>query len=591
MTRIFLSTILAALLISAAMAGGRGLLPQDDPAQYRNSLHPDFASRISNRSASLPVVLTSPDLAKVQVDFNDIPLSETVAPATFAQDKADIVSLKGGRMATAWEDNRTGTVAIFLQLLNSSGTAIGSNAALVYSTENDLADPKLCADSSGNFFAVWRDDASGFLQAARFDSSGGTLTPVFFVSDTVNASYAGEFTAGCTPGGNLIVAWEDYSVGSEIAYRIFLANGTPAKSMMAANSDGPLNRHWSPTIAVAGGDFILAWEDYRANDTPDIYGRRFNASGLPYAAEIPLSDVAARDFARYLPAAAYTSGDGYLLGWTDLRSGVNIYQQRLSAGGALVGANMLLTDETSVYQNWELDLGAVSSGNMVAAWTLYGQQNSILLQRLGAGAIKDGAYQVISSSGDKQRFDPSVTGNQAAHLGLVWTDLRGSSADIYGSVLTNAGIVVRDNFVINDDAAGSPSFDPAAVSFSQYDWTAVFTDQRRDAGDIMLQQVYVGGQLIGVNRRINEDPAGGLQLQPAVASGNEKLCISWTDVRSANPGQNIYGAFARPTYNLVADIPVNDDLLGLTAHYESSCAITSDGKTLIVWTDMRAGLP
>ena len=593
MIRIILSSILAALLIgAAAMAGDRGLLPQDDPVQYRNSLHPDFASRISSQSATLPVVLPAPVLAKIQGDFNDIPLSETVAPATFAQDKGDIISLKGGRMAAAWEDNRSGTVAIFLQLLNSSGTAVGGNTALIYSLENDLADPKLCADSSGNFFAVWRDEASGFLQAARFDSSGSTLTPVFFVSDTMNASYAGEFTAGCTPGGNLIVAWEDYSAGNDIAYRIFLANGTPATSMMSANSDGPLNKHWSPTIAVAGGgDFVLAWEDYRTNNMPDIYGRRFNASGLPYASEIPLSDVAARDSARYLPAAAYSPSDGYLLGWTDFRSGVNIYRQRLSSGGSLVGANTLLTDETSAYQNWELDLGVMSSGNMVATWTLYGQQNSILLQRLGAGAVKDGAYQVISSSSDKQRFGPAVVGNQAGNLGLVWTDLRGSSADIYGSVLTNAGTVVRGNFVVNDDAAGSPSFDPAAVSFSKYDWMVVFTDQRRDGGDIMLQQVYVGGQLIGVNRRINDDPAGGLQLQPAVASGNEKLCISWTDGRAGNPGQNIYAAFARPHYNLVADILVNDDPLDPTAHYESDCAVTSDGKTLIVWTDMRTGRP
>jgi len=96
--------------------------------------------------------------------------------------------------------------------------------------------------------------------------------------------------------------------------------------------------------------------------------------------------------------------------------------------------------------------------------------------------------------------------------------------------------------------------------------------------------------LVGTNRRINADVPGGTQNQPAAASNIDKICISWTDVRSDGiHGQNILCRFSRPTFDITDEILVNDDGSGSAAHYASDCAVSTQGKSLVVWTDTRGG--
>jgi hypothetical protein len=573
-----------------SVAKGSGLLPGDDPNQFRKSLHPDFSSRTQAGMIVIPDLVPPANAMAAKANFNDLLISETVGPANFDQDKADITGLRGGRMAAVWEDDRFGPVAIFLQLFGNDGGPIGTNTPLVFGQDYDLSDPVVCADTLGDFYVVWREDVNGFLQAARFDSLADTLTEVFFISDTVFSSYAGEFDAACTPDGKLAVVWENYTTGSEIAFQIFDTDGGPLTSIITANSDGSLNQHWSPEVVVGvNNDIALVWEDYR-NSEADIYFRLFNSSGAAYASEFRLSDESARDYARYMPSLVYSSIDGYIAGWTDLREGWNLYLQRIDASGTLNGANIFLSGETSQYANRELDLTVNSLDCLVAVWTLYGTQNSTMMQRFSAGVLMDGSAQVVSDAVEGRRFNPAAGGARTGNIGVVWTDLITGSIDIFGAFHTNTGTVLQSPFVVNDDTAGSPSVEPHVVGFDRFEWSVVFTDLRRDAGDIMLQRVYVGGELLDGNRRINADAPGGYQSQPAVAAGAGKLCISWTDDRSDTiGGQNIFCRFSCPTYELTPEIVINDDYVGSFSHYESNCAINDDGLTLVVWTDTRSG--
>ena len=584
-----LCSIAAILILSTSVFGAVSPLTES-PLDFRNGMHRDFQAMSTIDRIVLPTIISDPQTNALATNFDDVLISETVGPANFTQQQSDIASLKGGRFAAVWEDNRLGPVGVFVQLFSATAEKIDANNSLISGTDFNLSDPHICADTSGYFYVVWREENNGFLQAARFDSEATASSSVFFVSDTIFATYAGDFDAACLPDGKLVVTWENYSLGNDISYRIFNTDGSPASAVLTANSDGSFNKHWSPSIARgSGGDFAIAWEDYRSGKA-DIYFRRFNAAGLAYATGVSLSDAAARDSGRFMPSLAFSTVDGFVASWVDTRERQHIYIQRISASGALVGANVLISEEFSASANWEVDLGVLGSGYLTAVWTEYGTVNRIVMQRFLNGASQNGSAFVISGSTHKLRFDPAVTANKNNISIVVWTDLRSGSIDVYGTGIGSDGASLGPNYVVNDDVLGSPSLEPAVTTFTPYEWDIVFTDMRRDQGDIMLQRVYVGGDLIGANRRVNADPAGGFQSQPSIAGNDQFLCISWTDVRSDGiNGQNIFCRFSQPHYDLTGEIVVNDDHLSSAAHHHSAGAVNNSGISLIVWTDTRQG--
>jgi hypothetical protein len=595
MNRKSFSCLIAVLIafILIAQTGRAEILPGDNPVQFRNSLHPDFYQSGSKGPVVIPDVqpLNFDHIAKAALNFEDLAVSESVSPANFTQSNSDNASLKDGRLAAVWEDDRRGPVGIYLQLFDNDGNPIDGNSALIVGDDYNLTDPRICADTTGHFYVVWREEMNGYLQAARFDSLANMITPVFMISDTLLSAYTGFFDAACLPDGRLLVAWEHYTADADIYFQLFTTAGIASTDMTKANSDGAVARHWSPAVAGgANGDFALVWEDYR-NGTPDIYFRRYSSLGIPYSGEILLGDMAA-DSSRFMPSLAYGADDGYTAGWVDLRNGQNIYMQRLTAAGALSGNNFLLTTGSSGLPNWEITLAANASGNLLAAWTIYTSNPTIMMQRFLPNVQIDGAPQTVSASTSANRHDPSITGSGSGHITLTWTDMLSGSADILGTVYASDGSAVKSAFVINDDDIGSPSIEPQAVNVGPYEWSVVFTDKRRDTGDIMLQRIYVGGDLLGGNRLINADAPGGKQSQPAVSSLDEQLLISWTDEREgAVSGQNIFCRFSAPGYSITDEMVVNDDHDQSAAHYNSANAINENGVSIVVWTDTRNGNP
>jgi len=578
----------------STVASGGASAPTDDPTGFRENLHQEFTKPISSDRADLPYVL--PEIRdpaeKTSLNFGDLPISESVGPANFTQDHATIAALWGGRTVAVWEDNRLGPKSVFLQLFDGDGNAIGGNSALITGGNFNLSSPQVCADSGGNFFVVWREENHGYLQAARFDSLADVITPAFFVSDTTMLGYSGEFDAIAMPDGRLLMAWECYTPNVDIYFQLFAPSGIPSTEAIKANSDGLTVNHWSPTAAAsANGDFAVVWEDYR-DGYADIFYRRFNSLGLPYASEKSLADPSAPDSGRFLPSLAYSSADGFTAAWIDLRNGVNIYFQRVDASGNLTGSNTLLTAGSSNRFNWEVDLSTTLTGNLLAVWTIYDAENRIMLQRFSGGVQFDGPAQLVSAADSNNRYHPTVAGSFLSQTAIVWTDWQSGSSDIYSASYNDDGSPSQNIFMVNDDLVGSPSTQARAVNFDRYEWSVVFTDMRRDAGDIMLQRVYVGGSLLGANRLINTDPPGGYQSQPAIASGIDQLLISWTDEREGTvSGQNIFCLFSAPHYSLTDEIVVNDDQALSNSHYRSDGAVNTDGEALVVWTDTRTGSP
>ncbi|MCK5126365.1 MAG: T9SS type A sorting domain-containing protein [candidate division Zixibacteria bacterium] len=558
---------------------------------FRNSLHYEANPNLLIGEFQVPTISYQAPQASLATNFDDILISESTSPANFTQQEPDVAALTSGRFAAVWEDNRLGPKAVYLQIFNSALNAIGGNSSLIFGESYNLSNPRIAPDTLGNFYVVWREEIHGNLQAARFDSTAAVLTDVFYVSDTIMLSYSGEFAAACLADGKLVVTWENHTLDDDIAYRIFNTDGTPSTGLLNANTS-TTDHQWSPAIVGSNdNNFAIVWEDSRSGKA-DIFFRRFNSLGTPYTSDFSISDESARDSARYMPEIVFSPTDGYIAAWIDSRDGKNIYLQKLTAAGVANGSNELVSDNSTNDANWEIDLSVNGLGYLNAAWTVYGNYNTIMMQRYSNGVVKNGSVIAVSNGTEKLRFTPAIASNKINVNFVIWTDLIDGSIDIFGYGINNSGTELAAEFTLNDDNEGAPSIEPAVTTLSRYEWDIVFTDMRRDAGDIMLQRVYVGGELVDGNRRINSDPAGGNQSQPAISSANETLCISWTDIRSNGVnGQNIFCRFSKPHYDLTDEIVVNDDFAGSAAHYNSANAMNSAGISLIAWTDTRQSNP
>ena len=155
-------------------------------------------------------------------DLADLKISESIAPASFNQSFSSFVRLGIDRILAIWQDDRQGSYKIFGQIYDISGTLISANTLLASRSDGyNLVEPKATPDGSGGFFLGWRDEISGRIYAARYNSILTRVTNPFIISDTTSGHYAGPYDLDNYPDGRLVVVWEEYTPINIIALRIF----------------------------------------------------------------------------------------------------------------------------------------------------------------------------------------------------------------------------------------------------------------------------------------------------------------------------------------------------------------------------------
>jgi hypothetical protein len=92
------------------------------------------------------------------------------------------------------------------------------------------------------------------------------------------------------------------------------------------------------------------------------------------------------------------------------------------------------------------------------------------------------------------------------------------------------------DFLIANTSDARPSglntYMDLAISDSSNNFAIVWQDTRLDSGDIVCRQFNPDGSFYGHEWRVNSDPVGALQKEPAVAFGPEdRLYFAWTDYR------------------------------------------------------------
>lgn len=499
------------------------------------------------------------------------------------------VAFDGTNYLTVWEDRRAGS-NIYGARVTKSGLIIDTAAISISTAPNKQTTPAVTFNG-GNYFVVWQDER---ITPYATDIYGTRVNPLGLVLDTAGIAISSASNSQWCPSAafdniNYLVIWGDARSGS--SDDIYATRVT--QSGVVLDSNGlPIctQAGWQgfPSAVFDGTNYLTVWEDHRAGS--DIYGARVMRSGLVIdTSGISISSIVNM---QSRPSVAY-DGAIYLVLWNDYRDMCNnqtcsnIYALRVSqTGGVLDSLSFAVSAAPDSQECPKVDF---DNTNYFAVWQ--DRRDGLSYHVYGArvnrlGQVLDPAGISISTNANAQEH-PAIVFDGVNHF-IVWQDAcSGSSWDIYGTRVTQAGVVI-DPTGLPISTAANHQFLPS-VTFDGIDYFVVWEDGRAagsNYSDIYAARVTSSGLVL--------DPTGipistALYRQgaPSVAFDGTNYFTVWQDRRN-DSSWDIYGARVTKS-GLVLD--PTGIAISTAPDSQISPTVIFDGMNyLVAWQDRRNGL-
>lgn len=289
----------------------------------------------------------------------------------------------------------------------------------------------------------------------------------------------------------------------------------------------------NPAVACNGTDFLVVWADQRSGTGADIYGARITAGGVvldPQGIAICTAPLNQQQ-----PAVA-SDGANYLVVWQDSRnqSSVNIFGARISSAGVVLDSSGIDISQQGATSELNPSVAGASGGFMVVwqdarngGFDIYGNWVAS-----GGNVAYPSGFAISTAAGDQ--INPAITGNGTDFL-AVWQDFRsGSNFDIYGTIITRAGIV-RTPAGTAICAAARDQFNPVATSFGGA-FFAAWTDIRAGTNNLIYGSRISSAGAAQDSSGILIGGTVGEHYHPALSGFNTGYWVAWHGYR---PGMGV----------------------------------------------------
>jgi uncharacterized repeat protein (TIGR01451 family) len=323
---------------------------------------------------------------------------------------------------------------------------IGGNFAIVAGVACDGVPDLTWNSIASEYFAVWSQYSGSVkdIYGQRIGASGtllGAASPV-----AIAAGNQENPRVACNAMENeYMVAWADSrgSTSVDIYAQRVGTDGSPLGGNFPVASYGVwVDLAWNTTM----NEYLVVWP---TSDTDGffVHGQRVGTDGVLLGGNVPVaSSVNQR------PAIAWNAVAGeYLLVFRNLSGGSNgeIYGQRISESGAVLGGDFPITSGVSTEEWPALAWNAAANEYLVVWQNRRNSSADIFGQRVsGSGALL-GANLAVTTATDQQS-SPSVAWNGATNEYLVvWSDGRsGTNSDIYSQRVTGSGELLGSELAV-----------------------------------------------------------------------------------------------------------------------------------------------
>ncbi len=332
---------------------------------------------------------------------------------------------------------------VFGQRFNAAGVPQGSEFQVNSFTTGEQFMPAVASDANGNFVVVWdspdQDGSGSGIFGQRFSAAGvpqGNEFQVnsFTTGDQLLPAVASDASA------NFVVVWtsrfQDGSFDGVFGQR-FNASGLPQGGEFQANSFTTATQI-SPAVASdASGNFVVVWEtNIQDGSDTAIFGRRFNASGLPQGGEFQANSYTTGH--QGYPAVASDPNGNFVVVWTSYGQGGSargVFGQRFNGSGVPQGSEFQVHSYATSAQ--EASLASAADGNFVVVWSSYNQDGDyagVFGQRFSAVGVPQGTEFQVNAFTTGHQHAPAVASAANGNFVVAWTSINqdGSYLGVFG---------------------------------------------------------------------------------------------------------------------------------------------------------------
>lgn len=393
---------------------------------------------------------------------------------TMAQDSPAVAGDAGGNFVVAWTDrsgrdgDRPGIIA---RRYSAAGSAQGSEILVNGVTTGAQQSPAIAVDAVGNFIIAWESDGpegGGFgIYARRFSAAGVPIGGDFAVNQYTTDDQRDPAIA-IDASGDFVVVWTSFGQDGDsegVFARRFSAAGFPQGNELPVNTSS-FGAQIAPAVAAdAAGNFTVAWE--RGGE---IFARQFSALGAPLGDDFQVNLESGGDQTH--PAVAADTGGNFAVAWQSNGQdgdGDGIYLQRFDAAGMLFGPELRVNTWTTGSQAAPA-LAADSSGDLVVAWSSFGQDGSdrgIFARQYDAAGNAAGDEIPVNSIIAGRQFQAAVATDADGDFAVAWAGPDGSGDGILARRFQASALPRVTNVSVNDGAAQRSRVTRVTVTFDR----------------------------------------------------------------------------------------------------------------------------
>ena len=543
------------------------------------------------------------DIYARRVTSDGIPqwTKDGVALCTAAGDQVapSIVSDGTSGAIVAWADSRGPSSDIYAQRVAGDGTPGWTpDGVALCAAPGDQQAPRLVSDRAGGAVVAWTDyrGASADVYVQRVAAVG---TRQWSADGVALCAASGNQLSPALVGdgaGGAIVAWEDYRAGatSDIYACRIDGSGVPQWTADGVALCTATKSQVAPVLTPDGaGGAVGAWSDYRGGATADIYACRITGTGVPqWTSGGVLLCGAAGD--QLLPGIVPVGTGGAIVAWEDHRAALaDLYARRVDGGGVGRWASngTLLCTAVKVDQVYPAVTSDMAGGAIVVWEERFGDQSDIYGQRIDRnGVLQWGASGVPVCAARGFQYGPVIVSDGAGGAIVAWYDNRdGSASDIYAQRLNAAGVAQWNSNGVALCTAGGWQGSPVIASDGAGGAIVAWEDQSGGAAKVYAQRVSGAGVPLWTANGVGLCMVGGdqnhLAIAPDLAGG---AIVAWEDGRGGSAGSDIYARRVDGSGN--PQWSSNGVAVCTVAGDQRAPVIVSDaaGGAIVGWVDYRS---
>lgn len=417
----------------------------------------------------------------------------------------------------------------FSVLPSQTQVSLGTAGDMQSVTPTSLSSTSIAAtvpSSMGPGTKTWQVQVGSSLAARTGFIVAGILGSPFEASPAVSQQQDPAIAYG---NGQYLAAWTDSrpASGAGLYGARITSGGTVGPDFLIASSAQPASR---PAVAYDGASdrFLVVYESNNV-----ILGQLVNADGtLDGTSFIIASAAGTRSDAK---VAFDSTSNRYLVTWTDARtSPLQIYGQRVSATGGLVGGNFAIVTVAGVAQSRSQVAYSATANKFLVVNT----SQSSPMRVVGRVVNPDGTFGsgvVTIGSGTGNQVDPAVAADPVSGDFLVVWDsaVTGFRDSILAQRVSSAGALVGGSMTVS--AFNSTKEVPhLAYEPDRGTFLISWGDNRGSDTDLYAAHMALSGTLWGSEFPVASGPNGQSKGEVAIDAANRRGLVLYEETAGTN---------------------------------------------------------